>query len=969
MATAWSITKYRDPEKLDISVLGKAMQYKQQMYDTNVAQVQQLVNQYAGTDLLRDVDKQYFGERIGTLVNYINESGTRDWSRRSVATDIQNYVSNALDKNVLNAIGSTQAYRKQMAEIEDIKKNKPDQYSMQNEWFATQDYQRYMTSGQVGDTYRAQTYVPYTDVKNVLLENSKYLEKFGVEYHVDVLGGNQYFTKIGTSERIDPETAKQYLGMMMDSKVQNQLYIDGQYAYKDLPAEIISKQYDSKLNAYTKSNNERINELRLKNLTATREQKAQIEANIAKLETANADLSKQKSMQSSKGAMADYLYKADFMDKWTDFLSYDRLKDWKIDDTGFKMWEATQKQEQQAWENAFNVKKFEYEQSKDDADRQLAMMKMDNDLKIAGYKKNADGSISLDPTAAGSGIVATDTAEGLTEEQRDNGFIKTEQSYNQNAKLLNSSVANEITELLQKPENAKMNQMLGKTQNPQQIAWMMVNNRAEAKPIYNMLSESSKEIVNTLISNKMALQDVDKNLNALTKDMAELGQSMTSKSTKGTTKSNFVASSLGYTIDSKGNVVQGDVLGSKGKYGDLARTITALNFQLLSGDLNDVEAAKYRRAAKNALVRSGMSQKQANDAYDKMVYKTGYAGTGGFFKQVANEFASEVLQAGQGFANAFIYNDTEDKAKFADDFKKKYIAGESFYASKRFETGLRQMFTPNSKPSELGDSDVDRSKLSFAPSTINTRSLEQMKGIDNKLNNYTKTFNKAVNVDLGSKLGKSLAGNFKALLPVGSEIQDDGNVQIIVDQVTGMARVTMPVKDGKTYEPVSVDIGVASLPSSILQSIKFDNQNTLYSATNPYSVKYQDTTEIPRNRQEWASKVELLPYEERTTAFRNPPTTQQDWINNLTTAYGSEIVDKNKTEINKILDAPIDITTERKNGQWTLIAKQNGDPIYMLDTQQESYTPKLMETYTNSIITEAITQRIQELLGNPATRR
>ena len=118
MSTWQSINTYRDSAPLSIAnTLGKAATYMQRNYDTNVAQTQQLINQYIGTDLLRDVDKQYLGERLGNLVNYINQSGARDWSRRSVATEVQNYIGQALDENVMAAIGSTQTYLKQQAEI------------------------------------------------------------------------------------------------------------------------------------------------------------------------------------------------------------------------------------------------------------------------------------------------------------------------------------------------------------------------------------------------------------------------------------------------------------------------------------------------------------------------------------------------------------------------------------------------------------------------------------------------------------------------------------------------------------------------------------------------------------------------------------------------------------------------------------------------------------------------------------
>ena len=93
MATAFTqVYQYARPDNVDISILGKAQTYKQQLYDTNVAQTQQLINQYAGVDLMRDVDQKYLGERLNTLVNYVNQSGAQDWSRRSIANEVSNYI-------------------------------------------------------------------------------------------------------------------------------------------------------------------------------------------------------------------------------------------------------------------------------------------------------------------------------------------------------------------------------------------------------------------------------------------------------------------------------------------------------------------------------------------------------------------------------------------------------------------------------------------------------------------------------------------------------------------------------------------------------------------------------------------------------------------------------------------------------------------------------------------------------------
>ena len=108
----------------------------------------------------------------------------------------------SFDVIVLNAVASAKSYRKQIEEIENIKKTKPELWSLQNQEFATADLNRYLSSKEVGDKYNARPYTPYTDVQKKILENSKVLKDFGVEYHYDEIGGNSWFTRIGKKEKI-----------------------------------------------------------------------------------------------------------------------------------------------------------------------------------------------------------------------------------------------------------------------------------------------------------------------------------------------------------------------------------------------------------------------------------------------------------------------------------------------------------------------------------------------------------------------------------------------------------------------------------------------------------------------------------------------------------------------------------------------------------------------------------------------
>lgn len=968
MATSWSVTTYRDPEKIDISALGNAMQYKQQNYNINVAETQQLINQYAGTDLLRDVDKEYFGERLNTLTNYINQSGTRDWSRKSIANEIQSYVSTALDKNVISAIASTNAFRKQQAEIEDLKKNKPDQYSMQNEWFATKDLQRYMKSGQVGDSYNAQSYVPYTDVKDVILKNADKLKEFGMEHYTSPIGGNSYFRMIGTFEKVDPETAKQYLSTIMDTKVMNQLFIDGQYSYKDVPPEKVKQQYSDRLDNYTKVYDERLTELRTLMNGSTKDKKAEYQKQISILEGNKNELSKSKNLDISKEGMSDYLYRSDFENKWTGFLSYNRLKDWKMDQTGFEMAKFTTDISMKNRTHDMDVMKFK-------ADEQYRRDKMAQDdmhhlASMASKGMKGDGT--LDPNNQNSGLIMTDDAKELAEEVRANPFTTVKKSYDSNYGSLITNVGGELKAELAKPENAAIRKKLGEN-NPEQIAAMMINSPGQTRYLYNLLSSNSKKIVDATISSKQQLQDQYINLDSVSKDIGEWANALTSGKTKDSTKDHVRRSIAGMTLDSEGNVVKGDVLAGTDKYSQAARKIAVINQHLMSGVSTD-EAAKFRELAKNELVGTGMSAKKATEALDKLVFKKNYdgflEGAGQLLSSapIVRETITGVLGIGQGIYNALNY-DTDDKSTIADDFikysSKEGQIGNSMGAGALLQDKFLNFVRRNEDINSIGNNDIDGSKLSFKPTELLTRIKTNMSAMDEKIaSNATTVFNKSANFNTGTDFGKAVQPALLAQLPIGTEIQKDSNIKVSIDRETGIANIIASVKNGKEYEATPFQIKASDLPQSVLSQISTAEQNSVYSASNPYSVKYNTETELPDSREEWSKGIEMLPASQRTEAYRNPPTTKDDILNKLDMAWTKDLVDQNMAEIKKIMDTPVQVSLIPDQGQWTTVVKQGDIELMRQPTSYETYNPDLTEKALSGITTSAIEERLNNLLSN-----
>ena len=639
MATAWGYNQYRDPEKLDISVLGKAMQYKQQNYDQNVAQTQQLVNQYAGTDLLKDVDKEYFGQRINTLVNFINESGTRDWSKKSIVNSIQNYIGGALDEKVINAIGSTKSYRNQMAAIEEIKKSKPELWSQQNQDFATRDLDRYLSSTEAGDKYQAQTYTNYKDVQKTILDNSKMLKDYGVEYHYDTVGGNAYFTRIGKKERIAPESAKEYLNMMMTPDMQNQLAIDGWYTYRNTDDKVLTEKYQGTLDATLEYNNKRKGELSLALLSAPNSKKAEIEQNIILLDKNIDDIRDKKQNQPSRDNLVNQIYQQDFYNKNVSFLSYDRVIDTFVDDSGFKV--AKFDHERQNDDRDYNQKinEFNYKSQQDLIDNQfktenlgLAKRKLDIDEKTAGLKYDKETGQYV---STGSNLPVTDIISEDGEVEKLDGFILAERDHQSNINIVGSTVAKELTTLINNPSQEKLKKTLDDSGlSEKNIIAGLVYKPDTYKNIYSLLSEDSKIAVDKARSSAMALKSVDKNLKSIRNDAQSIVKAIDTGQGKDNVKNIYDISNNGFIINDNGDVIKGSANNDKGHNIEATKVIAIYNSELAKGNLSKADEAKFKRLIKGEIATmkdsngKPLEYGKKQDIYEKITYNDQAKGFG-----------------------------------------------------------------------------------------------------------------------------------------------------------------------------------------------------------------------------------------------------------------------------------------------------------------------------------------------------
>lgn len=985
MATAFTqIYQYRDPVQLDISnTLGKASTYKQNLYDSNTATIQQLVNQYAGTDLLREVDQNYLGDRLKTLTNYINQAGAMDWSRRSIFNDVSNYVGQALDSNVMAGIASTQRYRKHQAEMEDLKKNKPDLYAVQNDWMATRDLQRYLTSNQLGDMYQQGSYIPYTDVKKELLENSKYLKDFGVETYLDSSDGNVYFRTIKTGERVTREKANQYVDMVLGEKGKTQLMVDGIYNYRGVSNDQLKSEYNDYIDNIADTYSKSAKALRLKAINSPKNVKEQFLNEASYLDGLSNETRSSKGLLTDRDAIASNLYLNRFKQKWSDMLSFDRIKDWKIDDSGMQIAKYQQQVKQDDISNQFKIAEL-------DIDRQklaLDQFKITADLISKGLKMDANGNIVEDPTSfrnpANQGVTVTQETKPL-EEVEITPVLQTFSDYDMAYGNAIKDGSKNLINVLNNPQNTQLKKELGfEGKDAKYIINSMIMNPTGYNKLLSHLDANTQDLIRTAQGAYIEKENLKKKIEPIYKDVQRISNGIyNSPDGLNSFKNNMNLFQGGLSIDDKGNLIQKDVRKSNSINDRKVREIGVINSMIAQGgSLDDDEKTLLYQKQIDILKSMNLTPSQYQKAKDKLIYK--YEGiVSGITSNLAAVVATSptIVQGLRSIDNAINWFNRDNKSA-----GKSYIAGtilESAAKSDLFNNSLadpnnqssnnRTVFgylldqfydlvRPNYDVDDVGDTDlpglVDGSTvMSRVKGVLNLAKQEaiKMKGKTSILNN--------VNIDLSSEIGKQILSNIKANLPIGAEIQKDGNAQFKIDPTTGIATITAPVKQDKELVPMDIQIPIQNLPPQILQKIDLTKKQQLYSANNPNAIGYEGFGEIPANRKDWLNQIESMPIWQRTEAVNNPPKTQDDIVKEMEFAFGKELVKQHKEEIKNIMDKPVNFQMVAENGQWTVVGKQGSEVIMRKPTNQEYIDPNLTDKFLDKLATEQIIENIKVLL-------
>lgn len=330
---------------------------KQAQYDQGIQKIQSQIDQVAGMDVVRDVDKQYLQSKLDTLGGNLRKVAAGDFSNYQLQNSVGGMVSNiAKDKNVQNAVSSTARYRKGIADMDAaIKEGKS---SPSNEW----DFQNQASKWLNGDSSASFTggYNPYTNYKKNALEVIKSLTKdesirddaFTVDKKGNLVVSDSTLRK--KLSGIDASKIQTALMATLSPADFKQMEIDGRYSYANASPEQLSR-------AISISSNEKIGFYEqqkkvlsdAKSATTSNVEKTKLDEQIAALDKTIAGISREnqgmldKILNGDTEGIKAQLHTANFLDNFSRAFSFTETSQTYVGKTPqeMNMWRADKEQD------------------------------------------------------------------------------------------------------------------------------------------------------------------------------------------------------------------------------------------------------------------------------------------------------------------------------------------------------------------------------------------------------------------------------------------------------------------------------------------------------------------------------------------------------------------------------------------------------------------------------------------------
>lgn len=281
---------YKDPYNLTfnpyvqqrpVEAMMKVGVYKQERYDQGIQKIQESIDNIAGLDVIRPEDKQYLQSKLNQLGSQLSMVAGGDFSNFQLVNSVNGMTNQiAKDPNVVNAVGNTTKYRKDLETIEKLRQE--GKWADSNQLAFTEDVNSWFNGG-LDASYSANT-SPYVDTTKEATEIVKALAKDYTENDVYYDPQTGQVLDVMTRQKIEgltPEKIQTALKAGLSPQAWRQLAIDGQYKYSNVsPQQYISdinNSYQKTFSLYADRRDELMNSAKL---ATTQEEKDKIMADV-----------------------------------------------------------------------------------------------------------------------------------------------------------------------------------------------------------------------------------------------------------------------------------------------------------------------------------------------------------------------------------------------------------------------------------------------------------------------------------------------------------------------------------------------------------------------------------------------------------------------------------------------------------------------------------------------------------------
>ena len=258
---------------------------KQQKYDANLAQIENLVQQYVGLDIANKDAKNHLYNNLKTLTSEVDRiASTEDLSNSNATKNITSYIGQAIDATTINAVNTTRMKRQYDATWDEIRNKKPELYNNINKAFGESGWEEYVNADKGADVSQYVKHgfavIPYVDIKGMtdktmmeymkLAKDREYSVPIQVQKGVDDKG-NPIYETVGFKEYVEtglnPAVVRNMMQAQLTPEVKQQMTINAWSNYGGFKGEgaiNLKKDYTNYMDSMIEDAENSISKIELK---------------------------------------------------------------------------------------------------------------------------------------------------------------------------------------------------------------------------------------------------------------------------------------------------------------------------------------------------------------------------------------------------------------------------------------------------------------------------------------------------------------------------------------------------------------------------------------------------------------------------------------------------------------------------------------------------------------------------------